>query len=96
VVDLAYQRARGHLRARRSFVWNATNISRELRERCIGLVADYHGRVGLVAVETSPQALRGRNRARSTPVPSAVLDRLTRRWEAPHPTEAHTVTWSTS
>ena len=28
VVDAAYQRAREHLRARRSFVWNATNISR--------------------------------------------------------------------
>ena len=28
VVDAAYQRAREHLRAGRSFVWNATNISR--------------------------------------------------------------------
>lgn len=96
VVDAAYQRAREHLRAGRSFAWNATNVSRQLRERCIGLVADYHGRVDLVAVETSPEQLRGRNRARSAPVPSAVLDRLVRRWEAPDLTESHTLTWVTS
>jgi hypothetical protein len=29
-------------------------------------------------------------------VPSAVLDRLIRRWEAPDLTEAHTLTWATS
>ena len=96
VVDAAYRRAREHLRAGRSFVWNATNISRQLRERCIGLVADYHGRIDLVAVETAPQALRDRNRSRSEAVPRAVLDRLIHRWEAPDLTEAHTLTWSTS
>ncbi|HEX4224939.1 MAG TPA: AAA family ATPase, partial [Pseudonocardiaceae bacterium] len=96
VVDAAYQRAREHLRAGRSFVWNATNISKQLRERCIGLVADYRGRVDLIAVETPPEVLLGRNRVRSAPVPAAVIDRLVRRWEAPDLTEAHTLTWATS
>jgi predicted kinase len=96
VVDAGYQRAREHLRAGRSFVWNATNVSREHRERCTGLIADYRGRVELVAVETSPEVLRERNRARSAPVPAAVIDRLVRRWNAPDLTEAHTLTWLTS
>ena len=96
VVDAAYRQAREHLRAGRSFVWNATNVSRQLRERCIGLVADYHGWVDLVAVEASPAMVRERNRARSAPVPQAVIDRLVRRWEAPDLTEAHTLTWAVS
>lgn len=93
VVAAAREQAREHLRAGRSFVWNATNVSRQLRERCIGLVAAYRGRVELVSIEAPPAVLRGRNRARVHPVPDAVIDRLLARWELPDPTEAHQVTW---
>lgn len=93
VVDAAYRLAREHLRAGRSFVWNATNVSRQLRDRCVGLAAGYRARVELVALEAPPQVLRERNRARDNPVPEPVVDRLIGRWEAPDPTEAHTVRW---
>jgi predicted kinase len=93
VVAVAHERAREHLRAGRSFVWNATNVSRMLREQCTGLIADYRGRVDLVALEAPRDVLMSRNRARSRPVPDAVIDRLVRRWETPDPTEAHTVHW---
>ncbi|WP_067472225.1 AAA family ATPase [Actinomadura hibisca] len=93
VVAAAYERAREHLRARRPFVWNATNVSRMLREQCTGLIADYHGRIELVALEAPPQVLRARNRQRPAPVPDAVIDRLVGRWEQPDPTEAHRVEW---
>jgi predicted kinase len=93
VAAAAHQLAREHLRAGRPFVWNATNVSRRLREQCIGLVAGYRGRVELIGLEAPPQILRERNRARSQPVPDAVVDRLVDRWETPDPTEAHTVEW---
>ncbi|WP_019634568.1 AAA family ATPase [Actinomadura atramentaria] len=93
VAAAAFERARGHLRAGRSFAWNATNVSRQLRERCVGLAASYRARVEVVAVEAPPGVLRERNRARAVPVPDAVVDRLARRWEAPDPTEAHRVEW---
>jgi predicted kinase len=93
VASVAHERAREHLRAGRSFVWNATNVSRMLREQCTGLIADYRGRVDLVALEAPRDVLLQRNRARSHPVPDAVIDRLIRRWETPDPTEAHTVRW---
>lgn len=93
VAAAAYEAARQHLRAGRSFVWNATNVSRRTRQQCIGLVADYHGRVELVALEAPPDVLGLRNQARADPVPHAVIDRLVRRWELPDPTEAHSVTW---
>ncbi|MFI0450083.1 AAA family ATPase [Actinomadura sp. 6N118] len=93
VAAAAHELARGHLRAGRSFVWNATNVSRMLREQCTGLVADYRGRIELVALEAPPGVLRERNRARRAPVPDAVIDRLVGRWETPDPTEAHRVHW---
>ncbi|MEU5883058.1 AAA family ATPase [Spirillospora sp. NPDC047279] len=93
VAAAAYEVARGHLRAGRSFVWNATNVSRMLREQCTGLAADYRGRIELVALEAPPEVLRRRNRSRPSPVPDAVIDRLVGRWEMADPTEAHQVSW---
>ena len=93
VLAAAREQARTHLRAGRDFVWNATNVSRQLRGQCIGLAADYHARVEIVSVEAGPQALAARNASRVAPVPPAVIDRLVGRWETPDATEAHRVTW---
>jgi predicted kinase len=91
VVSAAMDLARDHLRAGRSFVWNATNVSREMRARSIGLAAGYRARIEIVALEAPRHVLHQRNRSRDSPVPSAVIDRLAARWEVPDPTEAHTV-----
>ncbi|WP_018656285.1 AAA family ATPase [Actinomadura flavalba] len=96
VAAAAYARAREHLRARESFAWNGTNLSRDVRDRCTGLAAAYNARVEIVAVEAPPPVLRRRNLARAAPVPEAVVERLLRRWEQPDPTEAHGVRWITT
>lgn len=93
VVAIARERAREHLRAARSFVWDATNLSRQLRQSVVALCYDYRARVRIVHVEAAPDVLRSRNRARPRPVPDAVIDKLLRRWEIPQPTEAHEVLW---
>ncbi len=91
VVDAAYERAREHLRAGRSFVWNATNLSRDLRDQCVGLAAAYRGRVEIVSLEAPPRVLRSRLDRRDSPVPAAAVERLVRRWEYPDVSEAHRV-----
>jgi predicted kinase len=91
IVAAAREEARGHLRAGRSFVWNATNISRQLRAQGIALFADYGARVRIVYLEASEPRLRRQNRERAAKVPDAVLDRLLDRWEVPDLTEAHQV-----
>lgn len=96
VAAAAHAAAREHLRARRSFTWNATNISRQQRDMCIGLAADYHARVEIIALEAPAAVIRERNRARDRTVPSAVIDRLIGRWEAPDQTEAHRVQFVTT
>jgi tRNA uridine 5-carbamoylmethylation protein Kti12 len=57
----------------------------------ISLFLDYDARVRIVYVEAPPDVLRRQNRERERPVPSAVLERMLARWEAPDLTEAHQV-----
>jgi predicted kinase len=74
-------------------VWNATNLSRQLRSQCINLFADYNARVRIVYVEVPEERLLHQNRQRPAPVPLAVLNRLLDRWEMPDRIEAHGVEW---
>ncbi|ONI79772.1 poly(A) polymerase [Actinosynnema sp. ALI-1.44] len=93
VISAAQEQARRHLRAGESFVWNGTNVSRQIRQQSIGLAAAYKARVEVIALEAPLTVIKNRNAARPQPVPTAVIDRLVNKWEAPDPTEAHTVHW---
>ncbi len=93
VINRARQMARDHLRNRRSFAWNATNVSRQLRNECVQLFADYNAQIRIVYVEVPATVLFPRNRQRPAPVPEPVLHRLLDRWEIPNETEAHQVEW---
>jgi predicted kinase len=93
VVNRARERARAYLREGQSFVWNATNLSRQLRAQCLQLLADYQARIRIVYVEAPEERLQRQNRQRQAPVPQAVLERLLDRWEVPDKTEAHRVEW---
>jgi predicted kinase len=94
VVAHAREEARAHLRAGRSFVWNATNLSKRIRAQCTRLFADYDARIRIVYIETSEPTLRAQNRARPSPVPEQVLDALLDKWEVPDVSEAHEVTFA--
>src|SRR5262249_25664993 len=93
VIQRARDQAREYLREGRSFVWNATNLSRALRGQCLGLLADYQARIRIVYGEAPEERLLRQNDGRETPVPRAVLERLLDRWEVPDRTEAHRVDW---
>lgn len=93
VISAAQHKARTYLRAGQPFVWNGTNVSRQIREQSIGLAAAYKARIELIALEAPLPVIKARNAARPEPVPAAVIDRLVSKWEAPDPTEAHTVDW---
>lgn len=93
VIREAYARARQHLRGAEPFIWNATNLSRSLRQRVIDLAADYGARVRVVYIEVPAGRLEAQNRQRSHPVsarvPARVIERLLRRWTVPTRREAH-------
>lgn len=89
VVARAREQAREYLRRRQSFVWNATNISRQMRAHCLSLCADYNARVRIVWVEVPEKQLLAQNRLRADSVPENVIYKLLSRWEVPDLTEAH-------
>jgi predicted kinase len=95
VVAAAREAARVHLRERRSFAWNATTLSRELRATVIELCRSYRARVHIVYCETSAAEQLRRNRARDdrARVPATALRRMLERWSIPTPDEAHRVSY---
>ena len=91
VLNRARDLAREHLKAGRRFVWNATNLSRNVRAECLRLFHAHDARVRMVYVEVPPEKLFAQNRARKRKVPEKVIERMLDRWEVPDRTEAHQV-----
>ncbi|NSL91050.1 AAA family ATPase [Chitinophaga sp. Mgbs1] len=83
VIQAAKALAREHLRAGRSFVWNATNITRQLRAQLISLFTQYHAAVTIIYVEVPASILLQQNRQREEIVPHAVMQRLISKLEVP-------------
>lgn len=92
VVEEAKARAKAYLRQRQSFIWDATNTSRDLRGGLIALFANYGATTRIVYVEAPSWAQTfARNRARERPVPEHVIFHLAERLEIPSSAEAHRV-----
>ncbi|NES21226.1 MAG: AAA family ATPase [Symploca sp. SIO3E6] len=93
VVNAAKATAKDYLRQGQSFVWNATNLSRQLRSTLINLFANYQGKIRIVYLESPWQELLRRNQHRTHRVPEKVLYRMRHRLEVPNIIEAHQVDW---
>lgn len=93
VVQTAREQCRDHLRAGRDFAFNATNTSRLMRQRWIGLFADYNARIEIVYLEPSIHTIFEQNKQRPNPVPENVIARLVEKLEPPTLAEAHRVTF---
>jgi putative nucleotidyltransferase with HDIG domain len=89
VIQAASEQCRVHLRAGRNFALNATNITRQMRQRWIGLFADYQARIEMVYLEPPLATLFTQNKRRLHPVPEKVILRLIDRLEPPTVTECH-------
>jgi len=93
VIQAAREQAREYLRKGQSFVWNATNLGRDMRTRSIDLAAAYNARVRIVFLDTAYRRLVRQNREREATVPLAAILRMIRLWEPPDLSEAHRVDW---
>lgn len=90
VITAAKEQAKMLLRARRSFVWDATNVTRDMRSGLIALFANYGAVTRIVYVEApSWQEMFVRNRERERQVPEKVIARLAEKAEIPSAVEAH-------
>lgn len=96
VIQEAKEKARAFMRARQSFVFNATNISRDMRGKWISLFLEYGARVRIIYLEVPYGKLISQNRNREHMVPENVLEQLLGKLELPGYTEAHEIAWQVS
>lgn len=91
VIQLAKERAKIFMRKKESFVWNATNITAQMRQQLIELFESYGGRVRIIYIEVPYKTLIQQNGNREEVLPKAVLDKMIRKLEPPIREEAYRI-----
>ena len=91
VIQSAREQCREHLRSGQNFAFNATNITRQIRQRWIDLFADYGARIEIVYLEPPVTTILAQNKRRANPVPSSVIMRLVEKLEPPTLMECHSL-----
>jgi len=91
VIQMAKEQAKVFLRKKDSFVFNATNITSDMRSRWIKLFTEYNARVKIIYIEVPFSTLLKQNSNREHPVPVKVIEKLISKLEIPTIKEAHDV-----
>ena len=93
VIQTAQELARKYLRKKQPFIWNATNLMKDTRQKNIRLCEGYGSRVKIVYLETDWETRESRNTSRSDAVPESAVSRMLENVALPTPDEAQTVEW---
>jgi len=93
VIQAGMEKARVHLRAKREFVFNATNMTSATRGKLVQLFENYGARVRIVFLETAWEENLSRNAGRRAVVPQKAIERMLGSLEVPQRMEAQTVEW---
>ena len=93
VIQFVLAKVKQYLRENQSFIWNATHLSRDMRQKALDLLYAYHAEVEIVYLEQSEKTLYQRNSSRDTSLPNKKITQMLSKWQVPLPTEAHKVTY---
>jgi predicted kinase len=91
VIQLAKERAKEFMRKKQNFIWNATNITSQLRSQLIDLFTSYGGKVTIIYIEVPYKTLVAQNAGREAAVPQNVVERMISKLEPPQLDEAHNI-----
>jgi len=91
VIQRAREDCRKHLRRQEEFVFDATNLTRNIRDRWVRLFTSYDMGVDIIYFEPDLQTILTNNAGRENPVPESVIRRLISILEIPNMGEAHRV-----
>ena len=91
VIQRAKEKAKEYLRSKTDFVFNATNITQDMRSRWISLFTDYNARVKIIYIEVPYKTLLKQNANREYSVPVGVIQKMIGKLEIPTVREAHEV-----
>lgn len=95
-VQLVQRRCKELLREKRPFIFNATHLSFQMREKAIDLLYAYGAYVDIVYLEAPEPVLYERNSKRDTTLKNSDIERMLMKWEVPLPTEAHSAIYQVS
>ncbi len=91
VIQAAKELAKVYLRKKQSFVWNATNVTRQMRMQLIDLFLTYKMKVKIIYVEVPYAQLHAQNISRESVVPEIAVEKMIDKLEIPAQWEAHKV-----
>ncbi len=89
LIQLAKEEAKVLMRAKKSFVYNATNITSDIRQKWISLFTEYGGKINIIYLEVPYKKLLQQNHNRTHKVPELVLEKYITKLEMPTFKEAH-------
>lgn len=95
IAQQAKEMAKQYLRAGQSFVWNATNITRQMHSQLIDLFVTYKAKVTIIYIERPCPVWTKQNSNREHAVPAIVMNRMLHKLEIHVLQEAHDVFWYT-
>ena len=92
VVQEAKKQAREYLAQKCDFVWNATNITRPMRNQLIDLFLSYGASVRVIYCETPLETALARNAARPRQLPRNAIQEMANKLDVPKVWEAEQLT----
>lgn len=93
VIATAQEEAKEYLRKAQPFVWNATNISAQIRQKQISLFERYGASVRTIFLETEWEEGLRRNKEREAVVPQSEIEKMLSKLELPERYESENVEW---
>lgn len=95
VIQEAQERVKVKMRKHESFIFNATNITKDLRGKWITLFEEYGGKVEIHYIEVPYNTLLKQNSKREYGVPTNIVEKLIAKLEIPTVKEAETICYFT-
>lgn len=96
VVQMAKEQAKEYMRKKQDFVFNATNLTKDMRSKWITLFMEYKASVKIIYLEVPYKKLLKQNHNRAYKVPEDVIERMIQKLEIPTPREAHEIQYIVS
>lgn len=93
VIQEAKERAKVFMRDNQDFVFNATNITADMRRKWISLFEDYGGTVLIHYLEVPYETLKKQNKNREHSVPDEIIEKMINKLEIPMHHEATQVNY---
>lgn len=88
VAQLAYKRAKSYAAQQKSFIWNSTNLTKDLRTRLIRTLRVYNPKFKIVYIETSIENILSRRKGE---IPRKKIEKMLQILDLPLADEAHDV-----